>query len=261
MKFLFLISLLVSELSFAQVRAPLPSEGSQIVPEIVKPESSTFENVVNEATPVSAETEQTKTTPPASPVATTSSEARENSFGTLMVGYQLITSWLPSKKSLSYTHIFDERWSLEGEYSFASLNTPYIGVDLGEVRERRYTLHARRYVSNSFHFTFGVVLSDFKARLGSDIPDTLGNSIQSSFSAQNFGLTGGIGNRWQWNNGFTLGVDWIRLNVPVFQTKVEDNVLDDIAGSGDRDDVKKIIRTFNRIPTFVLLGLNIGYTF
>lgn len=27
------------------------------------------------------------------------------------------------------------------------------------------------------------------------------------------------------------------------------------------DDVKKVIRTFNRIPTFVVFGLHLGYTF
>src|SRR5690606_37663613 len=127
--------------------------------------------------------------------------------------------------------------------------------------EKRYTLQARRYGGNSFNWSFGLVYNDFNARLGGDMLDRFGAEIKSSFEVQNLGLTSGIGNRWQWQNGITLGIDWLRLNVPVIETNVRDDVLDDIGNSGDRDDVKKVIGTLNRIPTFVLLGLHVGYTF
>ncbi len=191
----------------------------------------------------------------------TSQTARDASRGTVMVGHQAITSWLPSKNTLSYTHIFSERWTLEGEYSFQTINTSFIGVDLGKISERRTTLHARRYFGNSFHLSFGAVLSTFEARLGGVFVDSLGDRIQSSFRAQNLGVSGGLGNRWQWDNGLTLGVDWLRINVPMLETRVDDNVLDSLDDSDNREDVKGVIRTFSRIPTFVLLGLNIGYTF
>lgn len=189
-----------------------------------------------------------------------SRELRATSTGSVMVGYQLITSWLPSKKTLGYSHVFNEKWGLEGEYSFATIDSPFIGVDLGEIKERRYTLQARRYVSNSFHFTFGLVMSDFQAEVGNEIIDSFGAGISSSFSAQNLGVTAGVANRWQWKNGVTLGVDWIRLNVPVVELSVRDDILDDITGS-DREDIKDVISTFNKIPTFVLFGLNLGYSF
>jgi hypothetical protein len=189
-----------------------------------------------------------------------SQELRATSTGSVMVGYQLVTSWLPSKKTFGYTHFFNEKWTLEGEYSFATIDSPFIGVDLGEIKERRYTLHARRYVSNSFHFTFGFVLSDFSAEVGNEIINSFGAGITSSFSAQNLGITAGVANRWQWKNGLTLGVDWIRLNVPVVELGVRDDILDDITGS-DREDIKDVISTFNKIPTFVLFGLTLGYSF
>lgn len=189
------------------------------------------------------------------------SDSREEFFGTVMVGYQFFTSWLPSKKTISYTHIFNQKWSLEGEYAWASISYPIYGIDLGEISEKRYTLQARRYVGNSFHFTFGALMNDFKARLGSDILDTFGNEINSSFRVQNLGVTGGIANRWQWNNGLTLGMDWFRVIIPLAATKIENNVLDDISDDDDQTDVKKVIRIFNRIPTFVVFGLSFGYSF
>lgn len=264
MKYLVLLSLLITQISFAEVistEPPFPTENSEVVPEVVKPEESPIEEVVNEAPPVEEKiiietpAEVVKAEP------TNSRERRDESIGTIMVGYQLITSWLPSKKAISYTHIFNDKWSLEGEYSFASISAPYIGVDLGAIKEKRYTLHARRYVGNSFHFTFGAVYSDFSAKLGDDILDNFGQEISREVEASNVGITGGLGNRWQLDSGITWGIDWIRINIPVVETNVDDNVLDDIASEGDQEDVKKVIRTFNRIPTFVLFGLHLGYTF
>lgn len=254
MKFLvlFLFSL---QFSYAQMSTPpLPTEGSEAVPEVVKPVNSPVEKTVDAAKEVPAEKKDENKT-------LSSRENRADSLGSVMVGYQLITSWLPSKFTFGYTHIFNEKWSLEGEYSRASISSGVGVLDFGEVKETRYTLQARRYVGNSFNFTFGPVVSAFSAELGSDVLDSFGNEISSNFSAQNIGISGGIGNRWQWNNGFTLGIDWLRINIPVAELKVEDNVLDDISDTEDQDDVKEVIRTFNRIPTFVFLGVNLGYTF
>lgn len=246
MKFLILF-LFVTQFSFAQdiqTTPPLATEGSEVVPEIVKPEESPVEEVVSEAEPVPV----TKTY--------SSKENRADSFGTVMVGYQLITSWIPSKGAFSYTQNFNEKWSLEAEYSIASISDPLIGVDLGHITEWRANLQARRFTGNSFNFSFGPVYSHFDAKLGTDF----GASYNSKFSAENLGVSGGFGNRWQWKNGLTIGIDWMRLNIPIFETQVDDDVLDDISDS-DSDDIEDAIRTFNRVPTFVLLGLNIGYTF
>lgn len=253
---IFLLVLLISPSLFAQEILPtpkLPTEDLESVPEVAPRGPSPVETVINDAqklpeTKIEAKRKKT-------------ADYREESLGSVMVGYQLITSWIPSKKTLSYTHIFNRKWSLEGEYSVSSIEAPIYGVDLGEIKERRYSLQMRRYWGNSFNFTFGPVYNDVKARLGSDILDSLGTEIKSSFRVQNLGLTVGMGNRWQWGNGFTLGLDWIRLNVPVLETAVKDNVLDDISKSSDRTDVKEVIRTLNRVPTFVLLGINLGYTF
>lgn len=263
MKLFLLLILLLTHTALAQVietTPPYPTEGSVVVPDVIKPEDSVIEEVVKEAGPLSQERTPVKPEAPAEK-SLSSQENRERSLGTVMVGYQLITSWVPSKKTLSYGHIFNQKWTVEGEFSFATINAPYIGVDLGRIKERRYTFQARRYVGNSFHLTFGAVYSTFSARLGSDILDSFGNEINSEFSAGNIGATGGIGNRWQWQNGFTLGIDWIRLNIPLYETQVEDKVLESVGGSSDREDIKDVIRTFNRIPTFVLFGINLGYSF
>lgn len=251
MKYLVLF-FFFSPFSFAQdiqTTPLLPTEGSEVVPEITKPAESPVEAVVTESKPL-PEMKEEKTY--------SSKENRANRNSTVMLGYQFITSWLPSKLALSYTNSFSEKWSLEGEFSQASINDPFIGVDLGEIKEWRATLQSRRFVGNSFNFSFGAVYSHFNANLGTNFA---GSKASSKFSAENLGVTGGFGNRWQWTNGLTVGVDWIRLNVPVFETEVKDEVLKNVPNADDQGDIKDVIKAFNRIPTFVLFGLNIGYSF
>ena len=250
---LILLFFVFIPLSYAQFSPKLPTEDSEVVPVLIKAEDSVVEEVVKDAeiTP-STQTESLKKL--------STEDLRADSFGTVLVGYQFLTTWIPSKLTFSYTHIFNEKWSLEGEYSSGSLSFPIVGIDLGKITEKRYSLQFRRYSGNSFHTSFGLIYSELEARLGSDFLDDMGNEIKSSFEVENLGLTAGLGNRWQWANGFTFGVDWARINIPVIETAVNDKVLKAI-DKGDSGDVKKVIRTFNRIPTFVLLGVNLGFTF
>lgn len=191
----------------------------------------------------------------------TSQENRSKSLGSLMVGYELIATWVPFKKTVSYTHIFNEKWNLEFEYSWSRINFPFYVIDIGEISEKRYSLLARRFVGNSFHFIFGAQQSDLRVKVGDDILRRIGSSSINAFEVRSLGAAVGIGNRWQWQNGFTLGVDWFRMNVPLFDKRVDSDILNKIQNNNDLNDVKNVITKFKNIPTFVLLGISLGYTF
>ncbi|HXH29618.1 MAG TPA: hypothetical protein VNJ01_02285 [Bacteriovoracaceae bacterium] len=266
---LFLIFLFFIPASFAQTfpssSQPFPSEESQIVPTTSQGTESKVEQAVEEASEVSDDS--VTATAPSTEVEEVvrpylhSRDHRDASTGTIMVGYQLLTTWLPFKLTASYTHIFNRKWSTELEYTSGSLSDPIPGVDLGRIKEKRISLVARRYTGNSFHFIFGGYFNDFDAHLGSSILSQMGSVPESGFRVQGLGLATGIGNRWQWQNGITAGIDWLRVNIPLIETRVEDKVLKDISDDSDRGDVKEVISAFNDIPTFVLFGLNVGYTF
>jgi hypothetical protein len=219
------------------------------------PTKSPFEEVVENAGKVP------ETLPDSKPQKIRSKNLRDDSIGSAMVGYQLLTSWVPSKKVLAYEHHFNQKWSLEFEYAWSKLDSPLIGVDIGSIRERRFTLLGKRYFGNSFHIQLGPYLNDFEAGVGSDILDNLGAGARSSFGVEGLGLALGMGNQWQWQNGLSLGLDWLRLNVPVKETKVESRVLADVTNRKDAKEIKDAIRKFNYIPTFVILGIKLGYTF
>lgn len=183
-------------------------------------------------------------------------------MGTVMLGYQMITSWVPFKKTISYTHIFNGKWSLEGEFAWFTFGLPFAGVDLGSISEKRYSLMAKYYPGNSFHFQIGPYYNDLEVEAGNEIlEDISGIQNTTSFGVEIVGLAGGIGNRWQMDNGFTAGIDWLRFYVPLALTEVDSKILDSISQSGDDADVRKVLRRLGRLPTFVMLGINIGYTF
>jgi hypothetical protein len=174
-----------------------------------------------------------------------------------MLGLQPFATWILGKWTASYTQILSHYWSIEGEYSRSSLSAPIFHIDIGEIKEERAALQARYYPGNSFNISFGTVYQHARAELGGDIPATSGPNF---FEMSNAAFTLGFGNRWQWGNGFTLGVDWFRWNQPLFARWENDSVLKNVSGSNARD-IRRIMNNFNSLPTFVLLGLSIGYTF
>ncbi len=186
-----------------------------------------------------------------------SEDLRDDSFGTLAVGYQPFTTWIPSKWTASYTQNFSRYWVLEGEYSKGSLSLPVYGIDIGEISEQRATLQARYFPGNSFNWSFGILFQKGEAELGGDIPSV---GAENVFVMESFGATLGFGNRWQWESGVTFGIDWFRVNQPFFGQWEDEKVLKSVSAD-DASDLKRIMRAFNTLPTFVFLGIQIGYTF
>ena len=187
-----------------------------------------------------------------------SSLFREKSSGSLMVGYEFISTWLPSKFTGSYTYMFNKTWALEAEAARGRFGTGALGIDVASVSEYRYSLLARRFVGNSFHTIFGLYKDDFRAELGTDVVD---DASLDDLRVEVIGVALGLGNRWQWESGFTFGIDWIRMNMPLLDREINDDVLDNISDEDDLDTIEDAIDKVSKVPTFVLLGIYLGYSF
>lgn len=264
LKTLSILFLLTSFAASGETRAlypgerPLPTEDSEHLPGESHPDYSKIEQTVHEADSVVVG-EGEEITYQDSQARLGTDDYRKNSRHSLMLGYQFLTTWLTGKKTISYTFIVNENWSWELEHGWQTLDSSIVGVDLGRISEKRTSLLGRRYVGDSFHFIMGAMYQDFNARASGKV---LSKGVDvASFGAEGAGAVLGIGNRWQWKNGMTLGIDWLRVNVPLLSTKVENQILDEVDDNSDSNDIKKVIRTFNHIPTFVVFGLNLGYTF
>jgi hypothetical protein len=186
---------------------------------------------------------------------------REISRGSVMLGYQYFSTWIPGKWDASYTYIKNKKWSFEFEYASGSVGRSVFGLDIGRISEKKYSLVARRYLGNSFHFIFGGYKNEFRAKLGDSILDSMTNLSTDDFRVKGTGLALGLGNRWQWEKGVTLGIDWFRMNIPLINKTVDNDVLENIQDNSDASEVKDIIVKLKNIPTFVILGIDVGYTF
>ena len=186
---------------------------------------------------------------------------REKSHGSAMLGLELFTSWVPFKLTAGYTYIFNKKWSLEAEFARGNFGAGLYGFNLASVSEYRYSLLARRYTGNSFHWIFGLYKDDFRARIGSDYLEDMSDTSIDDLKVEILGATLGFGNRWQWKSGLTMGMDWVRSNIPIFERKVDDGVLKNIDDGSDHDRVKKVINRVVSVPSFTLFGIYLGYTF
>lgn len=190
-----------------------------------------------------------------------SHEYRDETKHSVVFGYHLLSSWIPFKWSASYTHNFNSKWSLEAEFSRGHWGYGMIGLDLASVSENRYSLMARRYWGNSFHGIAGIFRNEFVGKLGNDYVEYLSNKSIDDFSVYGNGVVLGLGNRWQWGNGFTLGIDWFRVNIPLIDNRVDNDVIDNLSDNQKMKVIRNLIDKVSDIPTLGMFGINLGYSF
>lgn len=185
---------------------------------------------------------------------------REDSFGTVLGGFQFLNTWVPSKGTLSYTQIFSRDFSLELEYASSEREVDIAGVELGVMSENRYTLLLKYYVGPSFALSVGPYINEIAFKLGDNITNAAGDKLNEELELSLVGISFGIGNRWQLKNGITLGVDWLRINQPTGTYKVKKRILKDV-DADDQDDTARTMNLLKSFPAFTFFGVNVGYTF
>jgi hypothetical protein len=185
---------------------------------------------------------------------------RDESFGTLMGGFQFVNTWVPGKVTGSYTQILNRRFSLELEYAISKRDVDIVGFDIGELEEDRYTFFLKYYIGNSFNLSLGPYISQLSLTLDDKITNAAGGRINEKAEISLIGVSLNIGNRWQFNNGITFGIDWMRINQPTGTYKVSERIFDDVDDE-DRDQVTRTGRFFKSFPAFTFFGVNLGYTF
>lgn len=175
--------------------------------------------------------------------------------------FSYLSTWIPAKIGLSGGYIFNDRWTVEGEYTSGSLSADFHSVDFGKITDRRYGLQSRWYPgANSFNVILGFYRAEFSAELGNTILNHMSSVPQADvWKFDSYGPQFGLSNRWQWRNGATLGVDWFVMYIPLFG-KTDDSALRYVSAS-DRSDLDTVTSLVRNIPQFDVLKLTLGYTF
>lgn len=107
-----------------------------------------------------------------------------------------------------------------------------------------YTIGPRNVGFNVFA---GLGQRNYKFTLGSDLLAIATDQMVTAFpttEAENQVLVVGLGNRWHFDNGFTLGFDWFALMAPIGRGKVDDEALAYIANEKDKASTKKSLSFF-----------------
>lgn len=188
-----------------------------------------------------------------------SEEYREDSFGSLLAGYQFANTWVIGKKTASYTQILNSNWSLEVEYATSKRDMKIVGYEIGNMREDRITFFTKYYIGNSFHVSFGPYMSKLTINTDGILEDQFGNRFDNTWKLESYGAAVAFGSRWQNSWGLTWGVDWARINFPLKIGQVSRRKAN--LSEADQQNVDKTFRILRTLPTFTFVGINIGYTF
>lgn len=152
----------------------------------------------------------------------------------LRAGYFLKPNWVFELGVASATakgSDDDSLYSSSDTYSFSGYDAERIGTStITEV-------HVKHFVNNSFYWSVGPAHRQTKAELrayeDSFFEEDEERTTIATLDAADVGLSGTIGNQWQWSN-FTLGCDWVGLYQPVITLK------DDLEDGETPEDSKGI---------------------
>lgn len=155
--------------------------------------------------------------------------------------------------------------SWELSYARGSISSPFFLVDIGSVSDTHMSLLYRSYSKrNSFAVIYGLNYYNFDAHLGGKYLSSISSGDPREYnllSVKSFGVTFGLGNRWQLRNGLSLGVDWFHLNIPLSVFEADADYLRSNADQDDKNEIDDVLNILKRVPTFSLLKLQVGYTF
>lgn len=201
-------------------------------------------------------------------VAAKLAESRENRASTnwtLKAHFTPFSLWTMTDYGVSASYHPTANVEYELDFTTGQLGFGYFGVDLGRLRERKYSFLRRSYSArNSFHFASGLYINDLDVKLGNKYLSTVAPSLRSEvdlLQIEMAGLTFGLGNHWQFKNGAVLGVDWLMVNLPLWTISQKHPFLDASSNQEYVDDVKSALKVFRHIPTLALLRIQAGYSF
>ena len=182
------------------------------------------------------------------------------------VNYSYFDLILPSKYGFSLGYIDSPKDTYEFEYLRASVSIPVSVVkDLGSFSEVRMSLLDRHFFGEgSFNALWGLVYNSNKLEIGNAILSRI--ALQSiphveSLEVDTLGLVGGVGNRWRFSHGITIGADWFTWAQPLIVIKKENQFRDLATNEGDKNHIDTAVKALSYFPRISVLKLNLGIAF
>lgn len=174
--------------------------------------------------------------------------------------------WTPMKYGASLGYLQDANKTYELDYLRGSLGLSFKGINLISFEETLVLARWRWYADmNSFNLSFAFGERRYTFDLGDDVfedaPGVPFNTAYKVAEIRNWVVTSGIGNRWQFDQGFTLGVDWFELIVPIGQGQTHSRLYDAMEDSGAKRNLKRVFSVLRYGPTFNAFKVQLGWAF
>ncbi len=191
----------------------------------------------------------------------TSRDNRRDSFLSLNLSPFVLLSYPLPKSGLQVGYIVNESLTIDPEYLSGGYGFAVAKLNIGEISDTIISLPVRYFPGNSFNFRGGVSYRKLSATMGDSIVSKIAErpAHLDVLEITSYAVNLGVGNRWQFDNGITLGADWIDINIPVYSERKE--IITKYIK--DKKDKKYVSNAITILSAFQLTAvkLQMGYTF
>lgn len=156
---------------------------------------------------------------------------------------------------------------LSGSYNASSLmsaaiDNPTTVVNSATINSQAIYGYARYFIRNSFTVTAGLGYRTLKAKAGIDVNAVNSNWVWNA-SLKSIVVPLGIGNHWAWDNGLTLGCDWISTQVAISGSSTTSSSISNLDQDTQivNDALKELTDQIAKAPSFSVVVVSVGYLF
>jgi hypothetical protein len=191
-------------------------------------------------------------------------DRRESSNVSILAEYSPFDLLIPGKIGGSIGFLQDRSTTLEAEYLGASYSVPAFIENIGDFSDKRISLVRRVYGDhNSLNFHYGLSYFDSNITVGSRYLASASNTNAYSdlMKQRSVGFIVGVGSRWTFPKGFTVGVDWISYAQPLVVVQQDSSIINAIQDQNAKKTVQEVFQAALYFPRISILKLGLGWTF
>lgn len=169
----------------------------------------------------------------------------------------------PIKYGLNAAYTQDPNWMWELGYFTGGINFGVSKISVGGFNEALLTATGRYSPwAGSFNWIVGLSHHAYHVRLGNAIVSRLtGVGKLDVLNVQTVGLQAGVGNRWQIADNFSIGVDWVVVDIPLTTVRSQSPALEAYTNEGDRREVEEALDFMKSLWTINVLKTTIAFSF
>ncbi|MBC7753036.1 MAG: hypothetical protein H7Z71_02285 [Moraxellaceae bacterium] len=184
----------------------------------------------------------------------------------IFLNYSPIDLLIPNKLGVSfYFSSSDKLNQYEFQYLRSILSAKLQNIDIASMTEQKFSFMNRNFSSGSnFNWYYGLSYATLEVQLGDDYLNSVPASSRPDADALKVHVLAidlGIGNRWYFENGFTLGFDWLGITQPISTIKKEENFTKYSNNQNEKDDINKFLNFTSTFPRLYFLKFQLGYSF